>query len=64
MNNVMTWTIGLGLIALTGCHDFTITLDDGDGIGINFGGGVTVAADDGHDDDASRCGRGPPWHYR
>jgi len=50
MNNVMTWTIGLGLIALTGCHDFTITLDDGPGIDVGVDGTVTVAVDDGHEE--------------
>lgn len=52
MNNVMTWTIGLGLIALTGCHDITITLDDQGGIDVGVDGTVTVAVDDGHEDGA------------
>ena len=47
------WTLSIALLATAGCHDFTITLDDNDGIGINFGGGVTVAVDDGHDDEAT-----------
>ena len=54
------WTLSIALLATAGCHDFTITLDDGDGIGINFGGGVTVAVDDGHDDDATAGEDLPP----
>jgi len=47
------WTLSIALLATAGCHDFTITLDDGDGIGINFGGGLTVGVEDGHDEDAT-----------